>query len=142
MAQPEVELVQALQRIVGAGTQASAQLESVVGSAKISLQVRSEGAPDEGLRVTCPSHSIVTAQIDPSINPHNVDFYITRPRQDGVVETRLLGSTRYRDSDGKWSARFTSERFANRLDEMIIIHAEALGGEGRLLEANYIAPKP
>ena len=107
---------------------------------EMALKVKSQNAIEGGLRVTHPSPSVVTAEIVRSINPHSVEFYITRPREDGVVETRLLGSARYRDSDGKWSARFVSERFSRKPDEPSVIHAEALGPDGRLLAANFIAP--
>jgi uncharacterized protein (UPF0335 family) len=102
----------------------------------VSVQARSEDADAGTLRVIEPTPSIVRAEVDPALKAQSVEFYITRPRDDAVVETRLLGIAKYRDSDNRWSVRFTTERFGRKPQEIHIIHAEVLDADGRLLAAN------
>jgi hypothetical protein len=106
------------------------------GKPQLNLTVRSEQTGDDrgpSLRVTCPSRSVVSAEIPSPLAPKYVEFYLTRPRADGLAETRLLGVTKYKDGDGKWNVTFTTERFARRPNDPLVIHAEALDEGGRLL---------
>ena len=104
--------------------------------AQLSLKVSSENARSDrvpSLRITCPSRSVVSADIPSSLSPEYVEFYLTRPRADGVAETRLLGVSKYKDGDGKWNVTFTTERFARKPNDSLVIHAEVLSRESRLI---------
>jgi hypothetical protein len=119
-------------RLAG-GAQAKSQLY---------LRTHTEGADGKGdasLRVTCPSRSVVSAEIPNSLAPEAVEFYMTRTRVDGVAETRLLGTAKYKDSDGKWNVTFNTERFARRREDAMLVHAEVFGNAGLLIAAQAIA---
>ena len=104
----------------------------------VSLRVRSEDGDDGTLRTLEPTPSVAKAEVDPSLKAHSVEFYLTRPSDDGAVETRLLGIAKYPNSDNQWGVRFTTDRFANSGQEIVAIHAEVLGGDGNLLAAAAI----
>ncbi|MGO6798482.1 hypothetical protein ELH80_01130 [Rhizobium ruizarguesonis] len=143
------EFVQGLQKAVteaeSAGDDLSKRLTNfvsdLVASSKlnVSVGVRSEGAEEGKLRVTCPTPSQAVAEIDGTAEVHSVEFYITRPRKDGVVETRLLGAARYRDGDGRWSVPFVTDRFGITPQDAIAVHVEVLDPNGGLLGANILA---
>jgi hypothetical protein len=90
------------------------------------------------IRDTCPTKTLISTIVSPE-GPFNVEFYMSRPRVDGVAETRLLGSTRHPDADGSRSFWFTTERFANRPDEPTIIHGEVRDKSGDLAAVVGIA---
>src|SRR5262249_36491585 len=111
-------------------------------SKKLAVSVRSEGTGEEGspsMRVTCPSRTTASVDIPRPLSPEVVEFYLTRPRTDGGAETRLLGVAKYKDGDGKWTITFTSERFARKPDDPLVLHAEVFGKAGRLIAARAVA---
>lgn len=102
------------------------------------LAVNSEMADKNGLRVTCPSKSTASVEIASGEIPHWVEFYLTRPRSDGVARTHLIGRCKYPDGDGAWNIGFTTERFAYSPNEPIVLHVEAVDVSGRLVAANAL----
>lgn len=94
---------------------------------------------DLTLRVTHPTTAVVSAEISPPPDvPTRVEFFSTRPRWDGGVETRLLGVAKHPDSDGRHTVRFESERFALRPDENMIIHGELVDERGFIIATDAI----
>jgi hypothetical protein len=104
------------------------------------LSVQSEGTQQDMLRVTCPTKSTVTFTPPSHELPAWVEFYLTRPRADGVSETAPLGKAKYSDGDGSWKARFTTERFARAPNDPLVVHAEVFANDGRLAAVSAIAP--
>lgn len=105
----------------------------------INMQVSSEAIlGNNALRVTCPTQSVISAEVAPSVAAAWIEFYLTRPRKDGTAETKLLGVSKYQDGDGRWSLTFTSERFARNPQDAVLFHAEVLSEEGRLLAASFL----
>jgi hypothetical protein len=105
---------------------------------KLKLSVSSEGTSSPSLRVTCPTRSLVSAEIPKPLTPECVEFYLTRPRADGIAETRMIGACKYEDGDGKWTLSFASERFARQPNDSIVVHVEVLGQAGRLLAIDAV----
>lgn len=115
------------------------------GLPEAKLVLRTDLSTNEGrpaLRVTCPTRSVVSAEISGLPNAHKVEFYLTKLRSDEVAETRRIGVNRYPDGDGKWNITFTTERFARKSSDPLLIHAEVLDDAGRLLalSASFAAP--
>lgn len=110
---------------------------------KLRINVHSAEVPgtsrEPSLRVTCPSRSEASVELPASMPVDSVEFYLTRPRADGVPETRWLGVTKYKDGNGKWNVRFTTERFARRPNDPLILHVEVLDRANQLLAAEAIA---
>ena len=103
-------------------------------------QKTADGRP--ALRVTCPTRTVISADVPDPVRVHTVEFYLTRPRQDGIPETRLIGTSKYPDGDGRWGVTFSTERFTRRPTDSLLLHAEVLDENGRLLAAGAIAPAP
>lgn len=101
------------------------------------------GVKDQpSLRVTMPTRTVVSAELSDPSQIDTVEFYLTRLRRDGRAETRLIGSNRYRDGDGRFGITFLTERFERTPHDPIMLHAEALDDAGRLLAISAIAPHP
>lgn len=99
----------------------------------LELSARSNGSDVGTLRVLEPTDSVVSARIDSGLAPDTVDFYLTRPAGEGVVETRLLGTVKHPNSDGSWSLRFRTDRFTVSPEDAVLLHAEVRGLNGGLL---------
>lgn len=140
-----VEAVQkTVKRAAGSSEDLARQLKDALEKNRladrgVSIRVRSDDGDDGTLRVLEPTPSVVKAEVDPSLKAHSVEFYLTRPSNDGVVETRLLGIAKYPDSDKQWSVRFTTDRFGRKPQDAIVVHAEVLGLDGRLLAAGVLS---
>lgn len=89
---------------------------------------------DEGvLRVLDPTESMASVEVDPDLAPSRVDFFLTRPAGEGKVETRLLGTAKYPDSEKKWSVRFQTDRYAESPFDPLLLHAEIRDFRGYLV---------
>lgn len=123
----------------------NAGLPSFKGARKPRLRISAHSAEAPGtsrepsLRVTCPSRSEASIELPASMPVDCVEFYLTRPRADGTPETRWLGVSKYKDGNGKWNVRFTTERFARRPNDPLILHVEVLDRANQLLAAEAIA---
>lgn len=102
------------------------------GVASVDLSARSDDGDDGTLRVIEPTASTAALTIGRDLEPQTVDFYLTRPAREGQVETRLLGTAKHPNSDGSWSVRFSTDRFAIKPDDPVVIHAEVFGRDGLL----------
>ena len=102
------------------------------GVTTLELSAHSDGGDDGTLRVLEPTASTAAVKIGHDLEPQSVDFYLTRPAGDGKVETRLLGSAKHPNSDGSWSVRFLTDRFAIKPDDPVVLHAEVFGPDGVL----------
>ena len=80
-----------------------------------------------------PTESVVSARTKTRLAPSKVEFYLTRPAGMGVVETKLLGTVKHPNSDGSWSLRFLTDRFAVSADDAVLLHAEIFGRNGSLV---------
>jgi hypothetical protein len=114
---------------LAAGTSAAIK---EAGVTTVELSAHSDGGDDGTLRVLEPATSTAAVKIGRDLEPQTVDFYLTRPASDGTVETRLLGSAKHPNSDGSWSVRFSTDRFAVKPDDPLVLHAEVFGPDGLL----------
>lgn len=105
---------------------------------EVELTARSYDSDVGTLRVLEPTGSVATASVRGGVPPNAIDFYLTRPVGADVAETRLLGTAKYPDSNGRWTVRFLTDRFALRPDETVALHAEVMGEDGRLLSVSVI----
>lgn len=128
-----VRVREANERYSGKG----ARKAQVTLSARSAEQTRDERGPS--LRVTCPSRSVAAVEIPSGMGAEWVEFYLTRPRADGVPETRWIGVSKYKDGDGTWKVTFTTERFARTPNDPLILHAEVFGKANRLIATAAVA---
>ena len=110
------------------------------GVATVELSTHSDLGDEGTLRVLSPTASSAAVNVDGALNPQTVDFYLTRPASGSAVETRLLGTAKHPNTDGTWSVRFTTDRFAVKPDDPIVLHAEVFGPEGRLAAVAALMP--
>jgi len=112
-----------------------------MGQPKVGFRVGTKETTSEGeskVRVTHPTQTVLSAEVSPSKITGRVEFYQTRQSGDGVPETKLLGVEKYPDRSGNRHLTFTTDRFARRPDEALVIHAELLDGNGFLLAAHAV----
>ena len=100
---------------------------------EVKITCRSGGGDVGVLRVLDPTESTVSVDADPNRGPSQVDFFLTRPAGEGKVETRLLGTAKYPDSDKKWSVRFLTDRYAESPFDPLLLHAEIRDFRGTLV---------
>jgi hypothetical protein len=139
--------VRGLQQIVQQSQEFNSSLDAAVakineqslaglGQPTVTLNLQTDQKTSDGrpaLRVTCPTPTEISTQVPDSVRAHTVEFYLTRPRANGIAETRPLGTSKYSDGDGRRRVTFTTQRFARVPNDALVVHAEVLNESGRLL---------
>lgn len=142
------EFVRSLQSVAAAdnreGGEVNKRLEALVSKPgqrnAVELTIRSTDSDNGTLRVLEPTASVVSAKINGGVEPASVEFYLTRPAGGDVVETKLLGVAKHPNSDGSWSVRFSTDRFAVSSADTLVVHAEVIGLDNRILAIAAMNP--